>query len=104
MDMCQEMSHMPPSVPDAMPATIHQTYQGTDKVLADACSAMRTCAEAPMGMVCAMPGGSRKGSTRVGNRKARVSLHQTRVFERQQSPAGHIIGGASYLRLTGVRE
>src|SRR5712692_7820159 len=56
MDMCQDMSHDPPIVPETMPAKMHQTVQGMDAVSTSARSPVWTWTGAPGGMVCDMGG------------------------------------------------
>src|SRR5580658_1259581 len=54
IDMCQEMSQSPPTIPDAIPATMHQIVHGID--VASARAAVRsptpTPSCVPTGMLC----------------------------------------------------
>src|ERR1700747_3063120 len=54
IDMCQEMSQIPPTIPDAIPATMHQIVHGMDvaSALAAARSPIPAPSCVPSGMLC----------------------------------------------------
>src|SRR5580704_1741718 len=51
---CQEMSHTPPTTLQATAATLHQMYQGMERVLAETRSAVRVWRVAGRGRVSAI--------------------------------------------------
>src|SRR5277367_3908640 len=51
---CQEMSQTPPTTLQATAMTLHQMYQGIEKVLAETRSAVRDCSVAGRGSVPAI--------------------------------------------------
>src|SRR5215472_692861 len=54
IDMCQEMSQIPPTVPETTPATMNQIVQGIDVADEETYSIGRTWSGSPAGMVCDM--------------------------------------------------
>src|SRR5215831_2961888 len=76
IDMCQDMSQIPPTMPETMPATMNQIVQGIDIADEDTYSMGRAWSGNPAGMVCDMVTPSRCNQPEPTKSRRGCSLHR----------------------------